>query len=178
MKRINGWTLLTFSAKSSIFNILLGPENASGFSLNYFHQKLHLWSLKGLTCICIYLVQQFWRWINKMSKVCYEETQKNGYKYVVSENSSSKNLEISKKNIPMKLLFKTKLQVTWHFLGMFFWEIYEIFRTAFTKITLEWWLLQLVMTRKCLNQNIFFKKYLNRIFWFMVWYSMACVPRD
>ena len=38
----------------------------------------------------MYLFQQFWRWINKISKVCYEETQKNGNKYVVSKNSCFK----------------------------------------------------------------------------------------
>ena len=42
-KIMNGWKPLTFSAKSSILDILLGPENASVFTLfNYFHQKLHL----------------------------------------------------------------------------------------------------------------------------------------
>ena len=28
-----------------------------------------------------------WRWINEISKVCYKGTQKNGNKYVFSENS-------------------------------------------------------------------------------------------
>ena len=37
-KIMNGWKPLTFSAKSSILDILLGPENASGFTFfNYFH---------------------------------------------------------------------------------------------------------------------------------------------
>ena len=62
----------------------------------------------------------------------------------------------------MKLLFETKLQVTWHLLGMFFWEIYEIFRTGFTRNTRECRLLQLVVTGKCFDQKIFFKKYLIR----------------
>ena len=58
-------------AKSSILDILLGPENASGFTVfNYFHQKLHLRSLRGKICLCMYLVPQIFR-------VCYEETQKN-----------------------------------------------------------------------------------------------------
>ena len=92
MKIINGQKLLTFSTKSSILDILLGPENASGFiGFNYFHWKLHLRSSRGLICLCIYLVQQFWRWINEISKVCYEETQNNCTKYVISENSCSKN---------------------------------------------------------------------------------------
>ena len=39
------------------------------------------------------------------------------------------------------------------------WKIYEIFRTAFTKNTREWWRLQLVVTGKYFDQNIFFKKY-------------------
>ena len=77
-KIINGWKLLTFSTKSSILDILLGHENASGFTIfNYFHQKLHLRSLRGQICLCMYLVPQIWRWMNEISKVCYEETQKN-----------------------------------------------------------------------------------------------------
>ena len=77
-KIMNGWKPLTFSAKSSILDILLGPENASGFTVfNYFHQKLHLRSLRGQICLCMYLVLQIWRWINKISKVGYEEIQKN-----------------------------------------------------------------------------------------------------
>ena len=48
----------------------------------------------------------------------------------------------------------------WHLLGMFFWEIYEVFRTAFTRNTRKCQLLQLAVTGKCFNQNIFFKKYL------------------
>ena len=47
-KIMNGWKPLTFSAKSSILDTLLGPENASGFTVfNYFNQKLHLRSLRG-----------------------------------------------------------------------------------------------------------------------------------
>ena len=52
------------------------------------------------------------------------------------------------------------MQVTWHLLGMFFWEIYEIFRTGFTRNTRECRLLQLVVAGKCFDQNIFLKKYL------------------
>ena len=58
----------------------MGPENASGFTVfNYFHQKLHLRSLRGLICICMHLVSQIWKLINEIiiSKVGYEETQKN-----------------------------------------------------------------------------------------------------
>ena len=43
---------------------------------------------------------------------------------------------------------------------MFFWEIYEIFRTGFTRNTRECRFLQLVVAGKCFDQNIFFKKYL------------------
>ena len=75
----------------------------------------------------------------------------------------------------MKLLFKTKLQVTWHLLRMFFWEIYEIFTTAFTRKTRENRLLQLVVTEKRFDLNIFFIKHLIRFFSFMFWYSVACV---
>ena len=77
-KIMNGWKPLIFSIKSLILNILLGPENASGFTaFNYFHQKLHLRSLRGQICLCMYLVPQIWRWINEISKVGYEERQKN-----------------------------------------------------------------------------------------------------
>ena len=76
-KIMNSWKPLSFSTKSSILDILLGPENASGFTVfNYFHQKLHLRSLRGQICLCMYLVPQICRWTNKISKVCYEETQK------------------------------------------------------------------------------------------------------
>ena len=54
------------------------------------------------------------------------------------------------------------MQVTWHLLGMFFWEIYEIFRTGFTRNTRECRLLQLVVAGKCFDQKMFFKKYLIR----------------
>ena len=43
-----------------------------------------------------------------------------------------------------------------------FWEIYEIFRTGFTRNTRECRLLQLVVAGKCFDQKIFFKKYLIR----------------
>ena len=56
-KIMNGWKPLPFSAKISILDILLGPKNASGFTVfNYFHQKLHLGSLRGQICLCMYLV--------------------------------------------------------------------------------------------------------------------------
>ena len=58
----------------------MGPENASGFTVfNYFHQKLHVRSLRGKICLCMYLVPQIWRLINEItiSKLGYEETQKN-----------------------------------------------------------------------------------------------------
>ena len=109
-KIINGLKPLTFPAKSSILVILLGPENASGITVfNYFHQKLHLRSLRGLICLCIYLVQQFWRWINEISKVCYEETQKNDNKYVVSENSCSKYFVNFQEKHPREIAFLNKV---------------------------------------------------------------------
>ena len=150
-KIINSSKSLTFSAKSSILNILLGPENASGFTVfNYFHQKPHLRPLRELICLCIYLVRQFWRWINKIRKVCYEETQNNCNKYVVSENSCSKNFVHFQEKHLSEIAFLNKVA------GMFFWEIYKIF----TKNNREWWLLQLVIIGKCYDQNIFFKNYL------------------
>ena len=62
-KIMNGWKPLTFSAKGSIWDILLGPGNASGFTFfNYFRQKLHLRSIRGQICLCMFLVPQIWRW--------------------------------------------------------------------------------------------------------------------
>ena len=73
-KIMNVWKQLTFY-KSSILNILLGPENTSVFTVfNYFHQKLHLRSLRGQRCLCMYIVPQIWRSKNEISKECYEET--------------------------------------------------------------------------------------------------------
>ena len=54
------------------------------------------------------------------------------------------------------------MQVIWHLLVMFFWEIYEIFRIGFTRNTRKCRLLQLVVAGKCFNQKIFLKKYLMR----------------
>ena len=109
MKIIHGSKPFTFSTKSPILDILLGPENASGFTVfNYFHRKLHLRSLRGLICLCIYLVQQFWRWINEISKVCYEETQNNCNKYVISENSCSKRFVHFQERYPCEISFLNK----------------------------------------------------------------------
>ena len=128
-KIINGSKPLTFPAKSSILDILLGPENASGFTVfNYFHQKLHLRCLWGLICLCIYLVRQFWRWIREISEVCYEEIQKNGNKYVVSENSCSRNFVHFQEKHPREIAFLNKVAGYLTLTEMFFWEIYEIFR--------------------------------------------------
>ena len=105
-KLMNGWKPLTFSAKSSILGILLGPENASEFTIfNYFHQKLHLRSLRGQICLCLYLVPQIWRWIkiNEISKVCYEEIQKNVSFLRIAVR---KILSITKKNIRWNCFFK------------------------------------------------------------------------
>ena len=77
-KIMNDWKPLTFSTERSILDILLSPENGSRLTVfNYFHQKLHLRSLRVEICLSMYLVPQIWRWINEISKVCYEETLKN-----------------------------------------------------------------------------------------------------
>ena len=56
-KIMNGWKPLFFSAKSSVLDILLGPANASRFTVfNYFHQKLHLKTLRGQIYLSMYLV--------------------------------------------------------------------------------------------------------------------------
>ena len=116
-----------------------GPENASGFTVvNYFHQKLHLKSLRGIIRLCM----------KKLKIVALN--------MLFLRIAVRKISYIFKKNIPVKLLFHKKFQVTWHLLLMFFWEIYEIFR-SFHKNTREWRLLQLVITGKCFDQSIFFK---------------------
>ena len=77
-KIMNGWKWLTFSAKNSILIfcwVLKMPLDSQ--SLTIFTKKLHLRSLRGQICLCMYLVPQIWRWINEISKVGYEETQKN-----------------------------------------------------------------------------------------------------
>ena len=113
-KIVNGSKPRTFSTKSSILDILLTPENASGYRVfNYFYQKLHLKSLIclciGLICLCIYLVRQFWRWVNEISKVCYEETQNNCTKYVIFENSCSKKFLHFQEKHPHQIIFLSKV---------------------------------------------------------------------
>ena len=72
-----------------MLDVRLHSECTSG-SVNYFCQKLYLKSSIGLwICPCLHWV---WQFLNKISKVSYEETQKNGNKHVpfVPSNSSSK----------------------------------------------------------------------------------------
>ena len=107
---MNGSKLLTFSAKSSILDVLLGPENVSQFTVfNYFHQTLHLRSLRGLICLCINLVWHFWRGINEISKVFYEETQKTCTKYVISEKSCLKSFIYFQEKHPHEIAFLNKV---------------------------------------------------------------------
>ena len=127
---------------------------------NYFHQKLHLKSLRGLICLCIYLVRQFWRWINEISKVCYEETQINCTKYVISEGSCLKNFVHFQEKHPREISFLNKVAGYLTLTGDVLLGNLCILRTVFTKSTCKWWLLQLVITGKCFDQNTFFKKYL------------------
>ena len=125
----------------------------------------------------MYLIRQFWRWINEISKLYYEETQKNGNKYVVSENSSLKNFVSFQEKHPVEIAFY--LKQSWR-LPETYWEFSsgKFSEQLSQKLPFEWWLLQLVVTRKCFDQNIFIKKYLNWFFSFIFWYSMACVPPD
>ena len=135
VKIVKGWKPATFLSKISILDLLLGSKYASGFkTVNCFHRKLHLKSLTGLwICLYLYWVWQFW--INKISKLRSEETQKNVNKHVrlVTGNSCSKIfVKFQGKHLRGKTL--TKLQVTWNFLTMFSWKIY-VFRTASIKTT-------------------------------------------
>ena len=53
-----------------------------------------------------------WRWINEISKVCYKGTQKNGNKYVFSENSCEKIfLKFPRKTFPWNCFFKQNCRV-------------------------------------------------------------------
>ena len=76
---------------------------------------------------------------------------------VVFENSCSKNFVNFQEKHPREIAFLNKVAV-YLTLGML-WEIYEIFRTGFTRKTRECRLLQLVVAGKCFNQNIFLKKF-------------------
>ena len=76
---------------------------------------------------------------------------------VVSENSCSKMFVNFQEKHPMKLLFEAKLQVTWHLLGIFFWEIYEIIRRSFARNTRECRLLQLVSLENVSTKTYFSK---------------------
>ena len=175
-KIINGSKPLTFPAKSSILDILLGPENASGFTVfNYFHQKLHLRSLRGLICLCIYLVQQFWRWINEISKVCSEETQNNCTKYVISENSCSKNFVHFQEKHPREITVLNKvagyLALTGNVLLGSLCNFQNSFhkkhpRMAASAISYHW---------KMFRQKYIFQKISHSI---CLIYLLACVPRD
>ena len=99
----NGWKVLNFFAKISIFDILLGPENPlDSQSLFIFTKNC---TLRGQWCLCMYIVPQIWRWINEISKVGYKETQKN----VVSENSCSKNFVNFQEKHPGEIAFLNKV---------------------------------------------------------------------
>ena len=90
MNSLNSGRLQFFFSKGFILDVQLRSEYASG-TVNYFHQKLHLKSLIGLwICLCLCWVRQLL--VNEISKVGYEETQKNGNKHVpfVPGNNCSK----------------------------------------------------------------------------------------
>ena len=160
-KTTNGWKPLTFSTKSFILDIFLGPENASGFTVfNYFHQKLHLRSLRGQIYLCMYLVPQIWRWINEISKILM--LWRNTLECAVSENNCSKNFVNFQGKNPGEIAFLNKVAGYQTLMGMFFWEIYEIFRTGFTRNTCKCQFLHWVVAGNCFDQKIFFKKYLIR----------------
>ena len=156
MKIINDSKPSTFSTKSSILDILLVPENTSGFTVfNYFHQKLHLRSLRGLTCLCIYLVRQFWRWINEISRVCYEETQKNDNKYIVSENSCSKNFVNFQEKHPCEIAFLNKVAGYLTLTGNVFLGNLWNFQNSFPKKHL-----QMMASAISYNWKMFWPKYI------------------
>ena len=85
--------------------------------------------------------------INELSKVCHEETQKNANKYVVSENSSSKNLVNFQEKHPLEIAFWSKaagyLTVTVNILMGNLWNFQDSFpknspQTAFcNQLSLE-----------------------------------------
>ena len=66
---------------------LCSGENTTLFMFTFVQGELYLKSSqtskmelleKIWMCYCMYVIWQFWRWIIEISKVCYEETQKNG----------------------------------------------------------------------------------------------------
>ena len=71
---------------------------------------------------------------------------------VVSENSCSKNFDNFQKKHPGEIAFLKKVAGHLTLMGMFFWEIYEIFRTGFTRNSRECRLLRLV--RACIYRNL------------------------
>ena len=85
---------------------------------------------------------------------------KNTKECVVSENSWSKNFVNLQEKHPGEITFLNKVEGYLILTGMFSWEIYEIFRTGFTRNTHKCLLLQLVVAGKCFDQKILFKKYL------------------
>ena len=163
---MNNWKLLTFSAKSSILDILLGLENVSGFTVfNYFYQKLHLRSLRGQICLCMYLVPQIWRRIN----VLWRNTRK----CVVFENSCLKNFVNSQEKHPGEIAFLSKvagyLTLTGNVLLGNVWNFQNRFqkkhlRMPTSAISCHWKMFQ--------PKDIFKKMY------HAIWYPMACAPRD
>ena len=77
---MNNWNgYFFFFSKSSILDIQVHCEYTSG-NVNYFCEKHHLKYLIGSEYASAW-VWQFW--INEISKICHEETQKNGNKHVL-----------------------------------------------------------------------------------------------
>ena len=84
---------------------------------------------------------------------------------VVSENSCSKKFrKFLRKTSMWNYFFKQSLRLPVTCWECFSGEIYEIFRSAFTRNTCKWCLLQLVVTGKHFDQNIFSTKKSYSIF--------------
>ena len=94
-----------------------------------------------------------WNWQSRLWR--------NTKECIFSENSCLKNFLNFQEIYPSEIAFLNKVAgcLTW---GIFFWEIYEIFRTGLTRNTHECRLLQLVVAGKCFDRKIFLKKYIIR----------------
>ena len=149
---------------------MLGPENAFGFTVfTYFHQKLHMRSLRGQVCLCMYIVPQIWRWINEISKVGYKETQKN----VVSENSCSKNFVNFQEKHPGEIAFLNKVAGYLTLTGNVLLGNLLNFQNRFHKKHLR----MPASATSCL-WKMFRPKDIFKNISHSIWYSMVCAPRD
>ena len=104
-------------------------------------------------------------------EACYQETQKStlyGHKQVLfgPANKWWQSFVNFQRNIQVEVVGQ-------HFLGKFLWEIYEIVRNTFIKKTHRQRFLQLVVTEKRFEQNIFLKRIpFNKFFSYAIFLTL------